>query len=593
VPTGVAGPTSRRTVNRGRKNEGSVDRTGLRWGRPGTPVAPQSLRDAFSTERLPLWVAADLDLVPGATMATLGGWPGDRAVSPSARVERFVLAVIRRQAVRHRRVLADPWPADIDPEQIAWPERLGRVLRDDGLLVGDRLERLTYGELLALATAGPKCALELGVIADALTTPPGPLDRAAAEALKAVIEEPWAARVHGRDPRFGDVVPVHSGTVAELVVDALDHPDGRPAHTLVRALPAIGDRVGEVETEPLEPALARLCRGFGVTERDLAVTVARLERTDGRHRKLQEVGDRFALTKERIRQIVDRTTARLDGAYLPQLERAVQLLADRVPMTASEAARLLADHGLSQAPVDVAQVVALADLLGYRAGVQVDGHGRVPLVLAAGAPGREAVLAAARHLVRRHGLSNERRVAAALAADGYPVDPQAAALVLSSSPEVLNLPEGWFWAPGPRPDRRTMATVARRMLAVAAPLDLEVIHQGLVRHCQTKGAASVPPVEVLAAFFSAHPEFTVDGQAVEPVAPLKADQILSFAELAFVDALRGAPDGRLSRSALERAVIAQGVDPQQFASLMVTSPVLDHPERGRWCLRGQRCSVPG
>jgi hypothetical protein len=138
-----------------------------------------------------------------------------------------------------------------------------------------------------------------------------------------------------------------------------------------------------------------------------------------------------------------------------------------------------------------------------------------------------------------------------------------------------------------------MATVARRMLAVAAPLDLETVRQGLVRHCQAKGAASVPPVEVLAAFFSAHPEFTVDGQVVEPVAPLEADQVLSFAELAFVDALRGAPDGRLSRSALERAVIAQGVDAQQFASLMVTSPVLDHPERGRWSLRGQRCPVPG
>jgi hypothetical protein len=262
-------------------------------------------------------------------------------------------------------------------------------------------------------------------------------------------------------------------------------------------------------------------------------------------------------------------------------------------MTATEGAHLLVDYGLSERPVDVADLVALADLLGYQAGVQVDGGGRVPLVLAAGQPGSQAVLAAARHVALRPGLSNARRVAAALAADGYQTDPEAVTLILSSSPEIQDLPEGWFWVPGPRPDRRIMATVARRMLAVSSPLDVETIRQGLMRHCQDRGGTSVPPVEVLAAFFSAHPEFTVDGQAVESVTPLEANKVLSFAELAFVDALRAAPDGRLSRAALERAVTAQGVDPQQFGSLMVTSPVLDHPERGRWCLRGQRCPVPG
>jgi hypothetical protein len=572
-------------VNRGRENQG------LRWGRPGTPVAPQSLRDAFFAERLPLWVAADLDLVPGATMAALDGSPWKRAASRSARVERFLLAVIKRKAMRDRPVLADPWPTDIAPEQIAWPERLGRILRDGGLFVSDRLERLTYGELLATASAGPKCVLELGVIADALATPPGPLDQAATDALEAAAHEPWAVRVHGRDPRFADVMPNRPGTVAELVDDALEHPAGRPAHALVRALPAITDRVAEIDAEPLGPALARLCGGFGISERDLAVAISRLERSHGRHRKLQEVGDQFALTKERVRQIVDRTTARLSGTYLPQLEHAGRLLADRVPMTVSEGARLLVDHGLSEAPVNVAQVVALADLLGYQAGVQVDGGGWVPLILAAGAPGREAVLVAARHLLLRHGLSNDRRATDALVADGYQADPETVALVLWSSPDVWNLPEGWFWVPGPRPDHRTMVAVVRRMLAVTAPLDLGTVHQGLIRHCQAKGAASVPPVEVLAAFFSAHPEFTVDGQTVEPAEPLEADKVLSFAELAFVEALRAAPDGRLSRAALERAVTAQGVDAQQFASLMVTSPVLDHPERGRWCLRGQRCSV--
>jgi sigma-70-like protein len=484
--------------------------------------------------------------------------------------------------------MADPWPTDLCPAQVAWPERLGRVLRDGGLLVGDRLERLTYGQLLAMTSVGPKCVLELGVIADALATPPGPLDEAANDALGAAAQAPWAGRVRSSDPRFGDVVPKHPGTVAEMLADACRCPEGRPAHALVRALPAIGDRVAQIGAEPLEPALARLCRGFGISERDLAVTVARLERSNGRHRTLQEVGDQFALTKERVRQIVDRATARLGGAYLPQLERAGRLLAGQVPTTVSDGARLLVERGLSQERVDVAQLVALADLLGYQAGVQVDRSGRVPLVLAAGQPGSQTVLACARHLAHRYGLSNDRRVAAALAADGYRLDPEAVALIRWSSPEDRSLPEGWFWTPAPRPDHRIVATVARRMLAVSAPLDPETIRQGLVRHCRDQG---MPSAEVLAAFFCAHPEFVVDGRAVEPVAPLDAEEVLSVAELAFVEALRAAPGGRLSRAALERAVLAQGVDPQQFGSLMITSPVLDHPERGRWSLCGRPCSA--
>jgi hypothetical protein len=357
----------------------------VRWGSPGVPMAPRSLRNAFAAFTLPARVSADLHLDPAATVAALDASIWSSVDRPLDRVERFLFRLAERFEARRLRIMADPWPSAVRPEQVLWPTRLGRVLGEAGLLVPERLERLTYGEFLTLRSAGVKTALELGVIADALATPPpGSLDAIARKSLQAVAKEPWTTRVRGSDPRFCDVVPPYRGRMDELLAEALDDPSGRLARTLLHALPAIVARVHQIGSEPLDLAVARLRDTLGITERALAITLARLDRSRGAKPTLKEVAEEFSMSRERVRQIADLTVPRFSRTFLPQIERADQLLAMQMPFAADEAALALVEYGVSTSPVDPSVIEILARLLDYELDFHVDVHNGVRLVIPIG-----------------------------------------------------------------------------------------------------------------------------------------------------------------------------------------------------------------
>jgi hypothetical protein len=483
--------------------------------------------------------------------------------------------------------MSEPWPAGITPEDVAWPTRLGRTLRAGGFLTAGRLECVTYGQLLAVPTAGRRSALELGTIVDELATPvlaPDPPDAAVRAALAAASGRPWAARVDVDDPRLADVVAPRRGRFVDVLTAAAGGPDGRLARTLARALPAVEARLGELAEEPLDAAVPGLCEALGISARDLAITIARLDRRRGRQRRLREVGDDFSMTKERVRQIVDRTTARLDGAYLPQIGRAADVLAERAPMAANAAARVLADRSLSTEPFDPHVVVVAAELTGYPVRFAVDSTAGIPLVVADGSVDGAAVLASIGRLARRDGVFTARRVL-----DGLATDDRAAKttveLVLDHSPAVAHLGDGWYWLPADDPDRNGLRNATRPMLAVSTPLGVDQVRRGLVRRRHGVRVADVPPLDVLAAFFDAHSAFAVDRDAVRSTEPLNVRSLLTPAEQAFVAVLRAAPGGRLHRAALERAVTALGVDHGHFTSVITYTSIVDHPARDVWELR--------
>ncbi|HEX3947593.1 MAG TPA: hypothetical protein VHW47_07795, partial [Acidimicrobiales bacterium] len=290
-------------------------------------MLPRSLRYTFATSPLPVPVAADLGLPPGTVAGQLDRsiWSGvDRL---SGRVVEFLLGLAGCRAARDLRIMVDPWPPEVRPDDVRWPTRLDRALQRGDLLAVERLERLTYGQLLAIPAAGRKSALELGVILDGLVPPPArPLGPAALAELAAAGRQRWADRIGSGDPRFRDVLPPHPGRLGPMLATAVGDPRGRLARTLAHGLPAIAARVDEVAADPLDVAVTRLVRAFGISERDLAIGLARTDRRTGRRRKLQEIGDQFSVTKERTRQVADRVAEQLRLAYLPQVERASRVL---------------------------------------------------------------------------------------------------------------------------------------------------------------------------------------------------------------------------------------------------------------------------
>jgi hypothetical protein len=580
----------------GSPDDGSPTRVGPasteRWGTRGVPLLPWSLRDAFGRRALPAPVASALGLPPGSAVAALDAsvWNGFDRLPDAATA--FALAVVGSRSARDVRIMSDPWPAEVPPEDVAWPTRLGRTLRTGGFLVAGRLERVTYGQLLAIPTAGRRSALELGTIVDRLATPVGDHpDAAIRAALVAASGEAWAARIDVGDPRLRDVVTPRPGRFDDVLAAAAAGSDGRPARALARALPAVAARVVELGREPLDDAIPGLCEALGISPRDLAITVARLGRR-GRPHRLRDVGEAFSISKERVRQIVDRTTDRLDHAFLPQVGRAARLLADEAPMTIGAAARLLADRSLSTEPFDPHVVAVVADLTGYPAPFVVDSAAGIELVLTDGAVDGAvdgaAIMASVGRLSRRSGVFTVRQVVDGLATGDRTAGDGAAtaivSLVLGHSPVVAHLRDGWYWRPAD-PDGNGLGNATRPMLAVSTPLGLDQLRRGLVRRRHGVRVADVPPIDVLVAFFDAHPAFIVDGGAIRSAEALDAGAALTRAEQAFVAAFGAAPDGRLHRADLERAVTAAGIDQRLFTSVITYTAILEHPARDVWQLR--------
>jgi hypothetical protein len=148
----------------------------------------------------------------------------------------------------------------------------------------------------------------------------------------------------------------------------------------------------------------------------------------------------------------------------------------------------------------------------------------------------------------------------------------------------------WFWFPRAR--RNRLATVASRILAVASPLEVATVRAGMCRSLPPRDAALVPPPDVMAALFAAHPRFTLDRPGrVRPARPLDGLAGLPATDRIFVAVLRESWTGVLDDASFRAACAAHGMTPAAFAARSPRSPVLDQPDDDLWCLRGTRVSA--
>lgn len=567
----------------------------LRWRHPGCALLPRSARYALGDTILPPAVAGDLGLPAGATVGALDESVWWHAGAVSSRVERHLLALVAARPMRQVRVIADEWPATRRPEDVRWPKRLRGALGRAGLLDAARLCHVTYGDLLALPAVGPKSAIELGVIADAIC----PVDEgeelpAHAHRFGPLAGEPWTDRIRADDPRFADVLQPHRATLRAMLRHAAEQPGTHQARVLDRSIDAVRARAEEIGAEPLDRALPRLATALGISQRNLDVAADRLGWCHEHGTTLRGVAARHEMSRERVRQVVERVSERVRGAYLPQVERAADLLARDAPMTAADAAALLVGEGLAVEPLDPWSVLSLADSLGYPTAVQVDDAGGTRLVLPDGPVDATAVLQAARRATGRSGVARLSRVLAAVSdpdADGD-ADHDADALprsvvtvVLRNARGVAFLDDEWFWLRGPPPQRNPLLTPTRRMLSLAGCLDVASIRYGIARHLR-RPPDQLAPAPVLAAFFRDHPDFVVHGDVVASCVPLDWREVLRPGEQLLVRIVRDTPDGRLSRSTLQRAAPALGASADSLCALLATTPILTHSGYDAWYLCG-------
>jgi hypothetical protein len=563
----------------------------LRWGEPQAPLLPATLRRAFADDLPPAWLARDLLLPPDATLLALDASIWRHFDELPSRVEQYLVSLIsyRLGDIRNARVLEGGWRSDVDPAGVAWPTRIGNCLAKSSLLDRVRLSKLTYGELLGVPSLGPKSALEFAVIAEALGAPAEQvIDGAARESLAEAANEGWAERIRADDGRLRDVAPPYPGSLSELFDEAIDNPQGARAAAIAESLPAIWARVEAIDSQPLDVALRELLLATGTAERNAMVVMTRLGWNGAPPQSLQEVGDEFGITRERVRQIATKALDRLASHHLPQLDASVQLLIDEAPITVDAASDLLQQMGYATGRFHPAGVLSAAAALRGEVDAHIGSQDGVEYVLARGSAEAGKVITAARREACKVGLSNVDEVQARVEAEGDAVSQTVVRRLLKSSPRITFLVGDWFWMPGLSQGRNRLRNVSRRMLSVSQSLDLNVVRQGIRRAYSFRHIDLVPPLEVLREFYLAHPEFAlVKGDHLESAVPLDYRQILGDVERVFVEVLRESPTGLMDRDELEGASIGRGVNTNTFAVFTTYSPILAHPALNVWSLCGQ------
>ncbi len=585
------------------------------WGERGCPPLPESLRTAWGSEGIPVWVALELGLSQDATFSALDveAWARCSHKELPESVKKFVINVVamRRASIGHLRVFARPWPRSLDPVLLSWSNRTRNCLRKAALLSDiSRLSALTFADLFSIPAMGAASVLDFACVAEAAFTPAqqalggsGDVSEDIASRLLEAIDAFWAPQVSNQDPRFSDLLPPGNLTVFERLEQLTVEPEDPPLAEiqLARAITALGERLSTVARAPLEVALTDFIEQ--VTRNGGARLQALLRRLgcDGEPpATLEEAASLLGVTRERMRQIHKRFSERVPNhpIFMPQLDAAISAIRESAPISVDRASELIRAKGISARPFHPKSLLAAAEFCGRSQPFEIDSSVGLPRVIVEQRREFErAALSVACLQAEASGATNVQEVAAELASRGQSnVSDESVRRLLKDCREIEFLNEDWFWHKSGIPDRNRLRNITRKMLSVTSPIPVGEVREGVHRNYKmrrTRGLSSwplvTPPRAVLQELYRLHPEFSIDaGGLVASVGQLKYGSELNPTERVLFEVLRSSPACLLDRSSLARSCSELGMNPNTFSQYLSSSPVIAHVGTDMWSLRGAR-----
>ena len=587
------------------------------WGEAPFPLVPRRVRGALGAVRLPRWVADELRLPEGATVAALDSSIWQRIGGTSDRVLNSLCLLVRN----HLRDVApvhcgdaDVFPVGVALTSAPLSARSRNALAAAGLLDRPRqLAELTFGDLLRLPAVGIRSALEIACVLEVavdaqlgslnqLPVSAGPSE--AADWVKALTEvggEGWADQVSEQDPRFQGLLPSGSGTVQDRVERCLAEPGSGLAAVegkeLAAALPSIRARVDQISRLKLDDALRDFLAALTKrSESQFSALWARFGWNGDGPITLEEVARPLGVTRERIRQIETKVRTRLPthAVFMPQLDRALSVVEEAAPIPVERAAVLLQDAGVATVPFSINALINAANMLGRATGLSFEELPQGRIILARPLAGTARYAAkVARRLAGRAGVASVFQVAAEMGGASAPLEPDEVRRLLQDLSGFEFLNEDWFWATDLPVRRNRLSNVTKKILSVASPQSVVSIREG-VRRAYTYRSKSnpryesltTPPGNVLSAFYTRSPEFRIDGELVSATTPLDPKEELGEIDLALVGVLRGAPTGVLDRKSLVEICLKQGLNESTVQTFLTYSPIIEHASLDAWKLRG-------
>jgi hypothetical protein len=490
-------------------------------------------------------------------------------------------------------------PEGVTSKELPLEPRTRNCLEKQGLLEPpQKLASITVGEVRRIPDFGKKCLVDLltslesfaeratkssAVVGGPVGNYTEQLNRKIQRAARKLQGLRGASVICEDDPRFGHLIrgmgfgAKNAKEAADLLVFGRAVPgSGRLA---LRFLHDLIEGIRAARHSTLEAELWDVTDKLG-DERDRQIIVRRLG-WDGRPpRTLESVGERYAITRERVRQICTRVEeVQKSKPFLPVLDRILEIAGAAAPLPADEFEDELVRRRLTTRTFDTETLLTIAE-----------GFGRAPRFGIETVRGQRVIVPSARkHLlkqiyetvtasIRHWGVANVEDLAAAMNT--------ASAVVrqfLTFIPALKWLDEssGWFWITDV--PRNSLLTPIRKILAVSPAIDVGELRGGVGRPHRRKGFA--PPRRVLLEVCRQLPWCRADGNRVTATQPLNPDEVLSDSEKIIFKVLKE-HGPVLQRPELENLCLAAGINRHSFWIYLSYCPIITRYAASVYGLRG-------
>jgi hypothetical protein len=301
---------------------------------------------------------------------------------------------------------------------------------------------------------------------------------------------------------------------------------------------------------------------------------------------LQTVGNEIGLTRERVRQIVTASSARLSTGrpVSPTLDRTIAFVVERMPAAAGEIEAELQFQRLTSGLFRLEGVIKAAGLLGRRLPFSITEVKGERLVHARGIPSVDMIFRIVRRVISRWGMATISNVVAEVrevepdACDGNLV---VSALACLGGFHWLEQSAGWFWL-SDNPNNRVLNRM-RKILSIANPIDISELQAGITRDYRMKGVS--PPKRVLLEFCRQAPGLRVNDSAVKAEPAVNSDDVLSQVEKDIVHIL-SEHGGTMATSEFKSVCLGMGVNRRTFYQNLMRSPIISRHAGGLYGLIG-------
>lgn len=309
-------------------------------------------------------------------------------------------------------------------------------------------------------------------------------------------------------------------------------------------------------------------------------------------RTLHETGNQFGLTRERVRQICDRTIKQLGRKHLkiPLLRKTVDFVIENIPGLADEIEAQLVTKGFTQNRFRLDGLVEAADLFLKEVPFVITTIGESRFVIPKGMGNLPRIVnQISRKSIEHWGVATVADIVDQIDRGNYfdtlseAIGEKAVINSLRTRSDFrwLDEKQGWFWLSSV-PRNRVLNQI-EKILSVVTRVNVSELRSGVSRNYRMEGFA--PPAHVLLELCRQIPGYMVEDSYVMANPSLAMEEILNGTEVLMAKVLiKHGPV--LSREEFDKLCFENGMNRNTFSVYIGNSPIIERYAVGVYGLRG-------